>query len=313
MVFKKMLQKIGVGGVSVDTVLSDPRCRPGAPLTGEVRLTGGEADAEIEHIALSLATQVHNDRGGRSQAEFHRVVVAGVTRLAAKEQRTIPFTVPLPWEAPVTEVSGRRLPGMELGLRTEVSIAKAVDKGDLDPVIVEPLPSQDAVLEGFGQLGFTFKSATVQQGHAYGVRQELPFFQQLDFSPSGQFGGRVQVVTLTLVTTPADVTVLLDADRHMGAFGAGGQGRFQATHEESAEQEWAARIHDWLAQVVEARQAQMMHSGYGQPGYGQHGYGHRERRGPGMGGVVAGVAGGVVGGMLLGEMLDGDDDGGDEG
>ncbi|WP_410644383.1 sporulation protein [Amycolatopsis sp. lyj-346] len=318
MVFKKMLQKIGVGGVSVDTVLTDPRCRPGAPLLGEVRLAGGEADAEIEHIALSLATQVHNGRGGRSQTEFHRVVVAGATRLTAKEQRTIPLTVPLPWEAPVTEVSGHQLPGMELGLRTEVSIAKAVDKGDLDPVIVEPLPSQDAVLEGFGQLGFTFKSATVQQGQAYGVRQELPFFQQLDFYPSGQFAGRVQVVTLTLVASSAEVTVLLEADRHAGAFGAGGQGRFQAGHEEAAEQDWAARIRDWLTQVVETRQVQMMHSGYGQPGYGrpgygEHGYGHRERRGPGMGGVVAGVAGGVVGGMLLGEMLDGDDEGGDEG
>ncbi|SDU66113.1 sporulation protein [Amycolatopsis keratiniphila] len=317
MVFKKMLQKIGVGGVSVDTVLNDPRCRPGAPLTGEVRLVGGEADAEIEHIALSLATQVHNGRGGRSQTEFHRVVVAGATRLTAKEQRTIPFTIPLPWETPVTEVSGQPLPGMELGLRTEVSIAKAVDKGDLDPVIVEPLPSQDAVLEGFGQLGFTFKSAIVQQGQAYGVRQELPFFQQLDFYPSGEFAGRVQVVTLTLVTTPAEVTVLLDADQHAGAFGAGGQGRFQAGHEETADQDWAARIHEWLAQIVDARQAQMMQAGYGQPGYGQPGYGepgygHRERRGPGMGGVVAGVAGGVVGGMLLGEMLDGDDDGIDD-
>ncbi|MEU0529655.1 sporulation protein [Amycolatopsis tolypomycina] len=311
MVFKKMLQKIGVGGLAVDTVLTDPRGRPGAPLAGEVRLTGGEADAEIEHIALSLAIQAHNDRGGRSQAEFHRVVVAGVTRLAAKEQRTIPFTVPLPWEAPVTEVSGRRLPGLELGLRTEVSIAKAVDKGDLDPVIVEPLPSQDAVLEGFGRLGFTFKAATVQQGQAYGVRQELPFFQQFDFYPSGQFAGRVELVTLTLVTTPAEVTVLLTADRHVGAFG--GEGRFQAGHEEAAEQDWAARIHDWLAQVVETRHAQMTQGGYGHPGYGQPGYGHRERRGPGMGGVVAGVAGGVVGGMLLSEMFDDDGDGGDGG
>ncbi|MDI5979868.1 sporulation protein [Amycolatopsis magusensis] len=41
MVFKKMLQKMGVGGPSVDTVLHEPRGRPGASLAGEVRLAGG--------------------------------------------------------------------------------------------------------------------------------------------------------------------------------------------------------------------------------------------------------------------------------
>ena len=41
MVFKKMLGAFGVGGPSVDTVLTDPNTRPGAVLHGEVRLQGG--------------------------------------------------------------------------------------------------------------------------------------------------------------------------------------------------------------------------------------------------------------------------------
>jgi sporulation-control protein len=322
MVFKKMMQKFGVGGPSVDTVLTDPRLSPGDPLTGEIRLTGGDADtAAIEHIALSLVTRAQ----GRS-VDFHRVVVAGQTRLAPKEQRTIPFSVPLPWEAPLTEVGGQPLPGVQLGLRTDVSIAKAVDKGDLDPVFVAPAPAQDSVLDAFGELGCTFKSATVRTGQIYGVRQDLPFFQQFEFYPPGRYAGRVQEIGLILVTTPAGVLVILAA----GQPGGTGAGRFQVSHEEAVETDWAGHVSEWLDQLVQSQQAAMTHPGHGQygdsgqyGGQGQYGPGQygqqgRQRRGPGMGGIVAGAAAGVVGGMLIGEMLGGGDegggdDGGDEG
>ncbi|GLZ38306.1 sporulation protein [Actinokineospora sp. NBRC 105648] len=324
MVFKKMLQKFGVGGPTVDTVLSDPRGVPGGPLNGEVRLTGGEADAEIEHIALSLVTQ-----STARQVEFHRAVVSGATRLRAKEQRTVQFTLPLPWETPVTEVSGQPLPGISLGLRTELSIAKAVDKGDLDPVYIAPLPSQDAVLDAFGELGFHFKSVSLEGGQAYGVRQELQFYQEIEFYPPPQFAGGVSEVELSIIASAAGVTVLLQADKR---FGGTGVGRFQASHEEAQAQDWAAVVGSWLEQTLAGRQAQQGfgqqgygqqgygQQGYGQPGYGQPGYGHpgqHQRRGPGMGGMVAGVAGGLVGGMIIGDMLDGglidgDDGGGEE-
>jgi sporulation-control protein len=306
MVFKKMLQKLGVGGPSVDTVLADPRCQPGGTLTGEVRIVGGDGVAEIEHIALSLVTRV--ERGERSQGmvDFHRVVVAGPTKLAAKEERTIPFTIPVPWEAPVTEVGGQRLPRMELGLRTEVSIAKAVDKGDLDPVYVAPLESQDAVLEAFGQLGFHFKSADLEAGRIYGIRQELPFYQEIEFYPPSQFAGRINEVELTTVAAPTGLVVILEADKR-GAFGGGGDfiGRFEATHNEALDMDWPRIFGEWLDRVS-SRRGNMMH---GNP-HGHHG--HHGHRGGGMGGIVAGAAAGVLGGMMLGEMLDGDE-GGDEG
>nr|QEO74059.1 hypothetical protein [uncultured bacterium] len=303
MVFKKMLQKLGVGGPSVDTVLADPRCQPGGTLTGEVRITGGDGDAEIEHIALSLVTRVERGERSTGQVEFHRVVVAGPTKLTAKEERTIPFTIPVPWEAPVTEVGGQRLPRMELGLRTEVSIAKAVDKGDLDPVYVAPLESQDAVLEAFGQLGFHFKSADLEAGRIYGVRQELPFFQEIEFYPPSQFAGRINEVELTTVASPAGLVVVLEADKR-GPFGGGDFiGRFEASHHEALDMDWARIFGEWLDRVA-SRRGSMMHGG--------HGYGHHGHRGGGMGGVVAGAAAGVLGGMMLGDMLGGDEEGGGE-
>ncbi|ONI84120.1 hypothetical protein ALI144C_15610 [Actinosynnema sp. ALI-1.44] len=315
MVFKKMLQKLGVGGPSVDTVLADPRVTPGGTLTGEVRIQGGDGDAEIEHIALSLVTRVERGDRGQGMVEFHRVVVSGPTKLAAKQDRTIPFSIPVPWEAPITEVGGQRLPRMELGLRTELSIAKAVDKGDLDPVYVLPLESQDAVLEAFGQLGFQFKSADLEAGRIYGIRQELPFFQEIEFYPPQQFAGRINEVELTIVASHEGIVVVLEADKR-GGFGGGQDviGRFEASHREALELDWARMFHEWLDRVA-SRRGGMFGGGHG--GHYDDDYGHRGRRGGGMGGMVAGAAAGVVGGMMIGEMLDGfggeDEGGGEEG
>jgi sporulation-control protein len=311
MVFKRLLQAVGVGGPAIDTVLTHPHCQPGQPLPGNVHLTGGETDAEIEHIALSL--QTHVERGSSHQTvDFHRVVIASHIRLRAKDTQVIPFQIPLPWETPITDVGGQRLHGMNLGVRTEVSIAKAVDKGDLDPVFVQPLPSQQSVLEGFARLGFRFKSADLEAGRLHGVNQQLPFFQEIEFFPAPQFAGQVSEVELTMVANPAGLDIILEADKRGGMFtpSTDALGRIRTGHEEALTMEWAAVLTDWLQQLTQHRQQYMAQHGYGHPGQ----YGHRQSRGPGMGGVVAGAAAGMVGGMMIGDMLSDDEGffGGDE-
>ena len=88
----------------------------------------------------------------------------------------MPFRQVLPWETPITAVYGQPLPGRVMGMRTEVAIAKAVDKGDLDAVYVNPLPVQQRILDAFAQLGFGFKGADLEYGRIAGVAQTLPFF-----------------------------------------------------------------------------------------------------------------------------------------
>jgi sporulation-control protein len=308
MVFKRLLQAVGVGGPAIDTVLTHPHCQPGQPLPGQVHLTGGETDVEIEHIALSL--QTHVERGSSHQTvNFHRIVIASRIRLPAKDSQSIPFQIELPWETPITDIGGQHLHGMNLGVRTEVSIAKAVDKGDLDPVFVQPLPAQQRVLEGFAQLGFRFKSADLEAGRLYGVNQQLPFFQEIEFYPAPQFAGHLNEVELTMVANPTGLDVILEADKRAGMFtpSADAFGRIHASHDEALTTDWAATIGGWLQELSQRRQQYMA-----APGYGQHG--HRQSRGPGMGGVVAGAAAGMVGGMIIGDMLDGDEGffGGDE-
>ncbi|RIV41210.1 sporulation protein [Micromonospora radicis] len=354
MVFKKMLGAFGVGAPSVDTVLTNPSTRPGMLLGGQVNLTGGSYDVELDHVVLGLITRVEVDGAEADHdatVEFHRATVAGGLRLAPGQQLTLPFQIPLPWQTPVTDFYGQPLPGMALGLRTEVAIRGAVDKGDLDPVYVHPLPVQERILAAFGQLGFQFKGADLERGQIAGVHQTLPFYQEIEYFAAPQYAHGVTEVELTFLADEHGVDVVLEFDRRGGLFSGGHDtyGRYRVSHADADRLDWVAEVDQWVRAALTQYQtlhpapghghpgyAQPGHGqpAYGQPGYGpgygqpggypppQHSYGHpeqHERRGPGMGAVAAGVVGGaalgMAGGLVAGEVFDafGDDEGDDGG
>lgn len=298
--FKKMLSALGVGAPEVDTVLAESVVRPGERLQGVVHLTGGKVDVEIERVTLGLVTQVeseHGDHEWKSNLEFHSIQAAGATKLAAQERREIPFELTVPWESPVTHLMGQSLRGMAMGLRTELAVAAAVDRGDLDPVQIEPLPSQRRVLEAFDELGFQFKTADVEQGRLHGVQQTLPFFQEIEFYPPRQFAG-VNEVELTFVANAHQLEVILEVDRR-GSFYSGGGDTYRRWTIEHANAERVSLTGDigrWIRDIA-ARGGDGFHRGHGSHG--------APRRG-GMGaGAAGGVAAGLLGGMVAGDMLEG--------
>ncbi|MBW6434546.1 sporulation protein [Actinoplanes hulinensis] len=325
MVFKKLLGAIGVGGPSVDTVLSNPSTYPGAPLTGNVNLVGGTQDAAIEHITLGLITRMEVEGGGGDYSavtDFLRVPVTGPMRLAPGQQLALPFRIDMPWETPITTVYGQTLRGMVMGVRTEVAIARAIDKGDLDPVHVHPLPIHQRILDAFAQLGFRFKSADLEYGQIYGVHQTLPFYQEIEYFPPQHYAAAgINEVELTFVTSPHQVEVVLEFDKRGGLFTQGHDtyGRYTVSHGDADTTDWRQVVDGWVRQAVDRRKS-MPGFGHPQPGYGhpRPGYGHRghyrqgghghhghyRHRGHGMGGAAMGIAGGLAAGYLAGEAIE---------
>ena len=258
MVFKKMLRSLGVGGPSVDTVLTTPTVQPGGSLTGEVRVTGGDHEVDVEHIALSLVTRVEvetDDADYDMTQQFHHGVITGAFRLASGQNTVVPFQMPIPWETPVTEFYGQHLHGMSMGVKTELAVAKAVDKGDLDPISVAPLPSQLRILEAFGQLGFRFKGADCERGRIYGVNQQLPFYQEIEFYPPPQYAGAINQLELTFLATPQQLQVVLEIDKRGGMFTEGHDafGRFNVDYATVDQTDWTGQIDGWLRQSCQRR------------------------------------------------------------
>jgi sporulation-control protein len=301
MVFKKMLSAMGVGGPSVDTVLHNPRVQPGGILEGQVHVQGGSVDVAIEYVSLGLQTRVEVESGDHefaSKAEFFRAPVAGAFQLAAGARHSVPFQFAIPWETPVTEVYGRHLRGMTMGLRTELAVAGAVDKGDLDPVAVTPLPSQLRVLEAFENQGFRFKGADLETGRLHGVHQTLPFFQEIEFYPPSHLRG-VNEVEVTFVASPHGLDVILEADKRGGFLSGGGDtyARLQTAHDGDL----GPQIQGWVQRIASYGGNFGGHSGH----HGHRGHGRRHGHGGHYGGgaVAGGIAGGLLGGLVAGEIM----------
>ncbi|WP_433394043.1 sporulation protein [Micromonospora sp. KLBMP9576] len=258
MVFKRFMQAMGVGGPSVETVLANPHCRPGGQLEGVVHVVGGDHPVDVSYVALGLVTRVEVESGDNdyeTTQEFHRQAATGAFRLEAGRRHDIPFRFAVPWETPLTELYGQHLHGMTMGLRTELEVARSVDKGDLDAVAVHPLPSQQKILEAFLRLGFRFARADVERGHIYGVRQSLPFYQEIEFYPAPQYAGAVNQLELTLVTDPQQIQVVLELDKRGGLFTEGRDafGRFTVDHATAERTDFAAQLDAWIRQSLQRR------------------------------------------------------------
>ncbi|MHC0432454.1 sporulation protein [Streptomyces sp. O3] len=322
MVFKRLLGSLGVGGPTVDTVLESDVALPGGELCGQVHLKGGSSAFDIEHITLELVARVeaeHEDGESEGVLVFERYTVGGGFRLAEEEARGLPFRVTLPWEAPVTELHGQPL-GIVLGVRTEVSVAGAKDKGDLDPLAVRPLPVQEAILEALGQLGFGFHSADLEYGRIGGTGQQLPFYQEIELTPPPAYAHAVNEIEVTFLADPGGMEVVLEADKRGGVFSSGHDAvtSFRVDHTGVEQRDWNAEVDAWVRQLIERHSSHGSYAPYGhgdahhvghQPHHGHDDHHHGgQGSGPGMGTAIAagaaGLAVGVVGGMVAAEVVD---------
>src|SRR3954463_10263251 len=241
-VFRKMLRAFGVGGPSVATELVDPHCRPGGVLEGTVQVTGGDHPVDVEYVAIGLITRVEVENGEGDQ-EFHRQRLTGSFRLVPGRRHAVPFRFEVPWETPITELYGQRLHGMTMGLTTELEVARAVDKSDLDAVAVHPLPAQEMILDALLRLGFRFSRADVERGRVYGVEQQLPFYQEIEFYPPSAYASGINQLELTFLPTPHQLQVVLEIDKRGGLFTEGHDafGRFDVDYATVDRVDWAAQ------------------------------------------------------------------------
>ncbi|ARQ71569.1 sporulation protein [Streptomyces marincola] len=257
MVFKKLLGALGVGGPSVDTVLDGGVVVPGSALTGRVLVLGGSRDAEITEVRLGFVARVEiESEEGESDGTvvFHRQAVGGAFQLTEGQEVAIPFTLDVPWETPVNEVYGRSI-GVTLGVRTELAVAGALDPGDLDPLVVQPLPVQQAVLDAFARIGCGFKSADLELGRIGGTGQTLPFYQEIELTPPDRYAGSIQEIELTFLASPGGVEIVLEADKRGGLLGGGGDvlNRHVVSHDDAGRADWADQVDGWVRQLAERR------------------------------------------------------------
>ncbi|GIH68499.1 sporulation protein [Sphaerimonospora thailandensis] len=219
--FRRLMAAFGAG-VEVDTVLHAPQVRPGETLRGEVRFRGGSDDHKVDGITIDFTAVVEVERGdGEHHATyvFQRAQVSGPFELRAGESRSLPFAIPVPWETPISAIGDRPLPGMRLGVATELALAGALDKGDLDPLFVQPLPAQEHLLHALDRMGFGFKRTDLERGTLRG--STMPFYQEIEYYAGPEWRRHFNELELTFIAGPSSMEVILEADRRGGLLTSG--------------------------------------------------------------------------------------------
>lgn len=333
MVFKKLLAGLGLGGVEVDTVLSPHPAASGGQLSGQVHLRA-KSDTDITGITLILVA------GGPSgETELGRFPVAGLVRVPSGANQSVPFGVPVPPHTPFTVLYGQNLPGITLGVRTEVAVASGSAKGDFDPVRVDASPAQQQIMDALGTIGCRFVRNELRPGHMTGL--PVPAAQAITFYapiPDGQQPGpHIPQITFTLTSTGQGMTVLAEL---AGRYGSPDRYELSTSDIErigGTEGGWTSEVDRWLVNALDKLSQPATaapgaflqphapsHSMHGQPGYGHgqpayaysgghsghHSYkysGYHGRSGKGAGGMIAagvgGAALGFLGGMMIGDMI----------
>ncbi|MFD6950460.1 hypothetical protein A6A08_06565 [Nocardiopsis sp. TSRI0078] len=267
MILKRMLASVGIGGATVETTLDNDTVQPGGTVTGTLRITGGKVAQTLEGVSVGLRANVEKEYEYEdSEGETHSgeytidVVVAEQTvtdeerELEPEQEFELAFEMTVPMEAPVTAVGGTHvLDGV--GLNTRLHVDNALDRRDVDPLLIEPLPAQAAVLEALHALGFELGGVDLEKGEIPGTRQKLPFYQEFEYSGAGRYEG-LESLELTFLTDDDGVDVVLELDKKPGIlFGEGGDTllRLSVAHEDTDPEEIAARLHEWVHAVAGER------------------------------------------------------------
>lgn len=105
--------------------------------------------------------------------------VSGEFKLAAGQQESFPFRFGVPVDLPFTELGGQHLPGVRIGVQTELDIAKARDKSVHDVILRaaqdEGFSTVHSVLVGYSAHSFAQK-LEIGRSKAYPKIKDLEFY-----------------------------------------------------------------------------------------------------------------------------------------
>ncbi|TAF34423.1 MAG: hypothetical protein EAZ57_03110 [Cytophagales bacterium] len=226
--FGKLLSAIGIGSASVDTKLNTNAVQPGGMLSGVTHIKGGNSDQDLNPLYLHFVAKVKKTvetESGESyyyeQVSFSKVKISEGFALKSKEEKQIPFNIPVPNEIALTAYKGAPLKykdGHPIGIKTALDIDSALDKSDYDPIHVEPNAAMNAFMQAMENMGFRIASAELETGRAVG--SNLSFQQEIEFDARHtKYSSKISEVDVSFIGKQGGCDVKLEIEKK-GFFGS---------------------------------------------------------------------------------------------
>lgn len=212
--FKSLFKKLGFGNISVDARLRGAVVQGGV-LQGDVFITGADDATTIDELYLRVVTEYARESDDHQVYDNYTLVQHKLfdrLTIQAKEQRSIPFAIQIPFETPVTTFGWNRV-----YLQTAAETSAIFDPSDNDPIQVTPHTFTQAVLNAVQNIGFSLFKVDCE----YNKRgnRHFPFTQEFEFKPTGEFRGRLDELEVYIYPNQNGVEVIFQIDKRSGAFG----------------------------------------------------------------------------------------------
>ena len=211
--FKSLFKKLGFGNISVDARLRGA-VQQGGNLEGDVLISGADEATTIDELYLKIVCEYTKESDDYNTTESSTLVQHKLfDRLAiqAKEQKSVPFSIQVPFETPVTTFGGSRV-----YLQTAAETSAIFDPNDTDPIEVQPHPFTQQVLSAIERVGFSLFKVDCEHAPRFGGR--FPFVQEFEFKPTGDFRGRLDELEAYIRPNPNGVEIVFQIDKRGGMF-----------------------------------------------------------------------------------------------
>ncbi|ETP68017.1 hypothetical protein G159_14475 [Planococcus glaciei CHR43] len=192
----------GTGNAKIGLHILKAKVRQGDMVSGQVYVIGGEAEQKIDEFTISVMTTVSVNEGERKvmqDAEIQNCSLTNSFRILPKEEKTVPFSLKLSPETPLT------IHKVDVWLKTALKTERGKEEIDEHDIHVVGTEAAEKILAALHELDFPLKKAA-------NIRSDLTHsgvVQELEFYPSHKFERHFTVLQLALISDSVGTTAYI--------------------------------------------------------------------------------------------------------
>jgi len=206
-IINKIMATVGIGSVSVDTIIENPSVSAGEEVSGYVTIKGGKIPQKIEDIYLYVMTKVEKENNKikfSAKEKVQKVVIPVGQTIAKEDNLKLPFKFILNKQTPFSTMK------TPVWIHTGLDIKNVLDPKDNDSLRVNAGQYLQAVLDAFERLDLViYRVVNVVDFYD----SSLPFLQQIEFRPTGSYKYEINYIKVMYILHEANLELVMHVSK----------------------------------------------------------------------------------------------------